>query len=98
MNWKQFRFAILVAGAIAASGCSIFKKGKPSTPVLGERIDVLATESDVAIDPTAAALPMSLPAAEVNANWSQSGGNAAKAMGQVALPGTITQALSLIHI
>jgi outer membrane protein assembly factor BamB len=92
MNWKQFRFAILVAGAIAASGCSIFKKGKPSTPVLGERIDVLATESDVAIDPTAAALPMSLPAAEVNANWSQSGGNAAKAMGQVALPGTITQA------
>jgi outer membrane protein assembly factor BamB len=92
MTWKKLRLAVLIAGALAASGCGIFKKGKPSTPVLGERIDVLATESDVTVDPSTAALPMALPAAEVNPNWSQSGGSASKAMGQVALPAQINQA------
>ena len=35
-----FRVSVLVAAALAASGCGIFKKGKgPSTPVLGQRIN-----------------------------------------------------------
>ena len=92
MKWKKLKVAVLIAGALASSSCGIFKKGKPKTPVLGERIDVLATESDVAVDPATAALPMSLPAAEVNPSWAQSGGNASKAMGQVALPASINQA------
>ena len=92
MKWKKLRLAVLIAGALASSSCGIFKKGKPSTPVLGERIDVLATETDVTIDPATAALPMALPAAEVNSSWSQSGGNASKAMGHVALPAQINQA------
>ena len=38
----------MIAAALAASGCSVFKKGKgPKTPVLGERIAVLTSESDV---------------------------------------------------
>ena len=90
---KTFRVAILIAAALAASGCSTFKKGKHShTPVLGNRIAVLTGEGDVTVDPETAALPMSLPEATVNTDWSQSGGNATKSMGQVALRNALGRA------
>jgi len=92
MNVRQLKFGIIVAAAIAASGCGVFGHKKASTPVLGERIAVLASESDVSVDPATAALPMSLPAPVVNPAWSQSGGNASKAMAHVALGGSLTQA------
>ncbi len=92
MKSKQLKMAILVAGALAASGCGIFKKGKHITPVAGERIAVLATETDVSVDPATAALPMSLPAPIINGSWAQSGGDASKSMGHVALPASIAQA------
>ena len=92
MNRKTLRLAVLIAAALASSGCGIFKKGKAKTPVVGERIAVLATESDVAVDPATAALPMALPEAVVNPTWSQSGGNASKTMGHVALGSTIGEA------
>ena len=92
MNRKTLRLAVLIAAALASSGCGIFKKGKAKTPVVGERIAVLATESDVAVDPGTAALPMALPEAVVNPTWSQSGGNASKTMGHVALGSTIGEA------
>jgi len=92
MSRKTLKLAILIAAALASSGCGIFSKSKPKTPVVGERIAVLATESDVAVDPATAALPMTLPEAVVNPTWSQSGGNAAKAMGHVALGSTIGEA------
>ncbi len=92
MNLKTVRIALLVAVAIAASGCGVFKKGAPKTPVLGERIAVLAAETDVSVDPATASLPMALPAPVDNPSWSQSGGNASKAMGHVALPASIAQA------
>ena len=92
MNVRQLRTGIILAMALAAGGCGIFGHKKPSTPVLGERIAVLATESDVSVDPATAALPMSLPAPVVNPAWSQSGGNASKAMGHVALGASIAQA------
>lgn len=92
MNWNHVKFAALIAGAIAASGCNLFRKGKSSTPVVGERIAVLAIESDVAVDPATAALPMTLPAPVVNQQWSQSGGNASKAMAHVALGASIGRA------
>src|SRR5260370_41870345 len=83
---KHFQVAALIALALAASGCSVFKRGKASkTPVLGERIAELTTESDAQLDLATAAQPMSLPAPVVNTEWSQSGGNAAKSMGQLAL-------------
>jgi outer membrane protein assembly factor BamB len=63
--------------------------------VLGQRIDVLASESDVVVDPATAALPMALPAPVVNAAWAQSGGNAAKSMGQVALGTNLAQAFAV---
>jgi outer membrane protein assembly factor BamB len=92
MNVRQLRVGIIVAAAIAAGGCGIFGHKKPSTPVLGQRIAVLATESDVSVDPATAALPMSLPAPVVNPAWSQSGGNASKAMGHIALGASLAQA------
>jgi outer membrane protein assembly factor BamB len=74
--------ATLLAGCSTVSG--IFKKEKKVT-VPGERIAVLVNEADIDIDPATAALPMSLPAAEANTEWAQSGGNARKAVGHVAL-------------
>ncbi len=93
---KNFRIAVLIAAALAASGCGVFKKGKAaSTPVLGKRIPVLASEGDVQIDPATAALPMSLPPAVANTDWTQPGGNAAKSMGQVALGTTLSRAFTV---
>jgi len=92
MNVRQLRFGIIVAAAIAASACGVFGHKKASTPVLGERIAVLASESDVSVDPATAAIPMSLPAPVVNPAWSQSGGNASKVMGHVALGDSLAQA------
>ena len=80
-----FRFAVLVAMALAASGCGIFKKSGPKTPVLGQRIPVLTTETDIQVDPAVRALPFSLPAPVANPAWSQAGGTATKSMGQLAL-------------
>jgi outer membrane protein assembly factor BamB len=88
---KQVRIAIMIAAALAASGCSVFKKGSgPKTPVLGERIPVLTSESDVEVDPATQALPFTLPAAVANDAWTQSGGNATKSMGQLALGSSLT--------
>ena len=64
----------------------MFKKGKAGgTPVLGKRIAVLTGEGDVTVDPATAALPMSLPVAAANSDWTQSGGNPSHSMGQLAL-------------
>jgi outer membrane protein assembly factor BamB len=89
---KHFRVGFLIAVALAASGCSILKRGKkPATPVLGERIPVLTSEGDSQIDPATSALPMSLPAEVANTAWTQSGGNAAKSMGHLALGKSLSQ-------
>jgi outer membrane protein assembly factor BamB len=93
---KYFRVAALIAVALAASGCGIFKKGKAAgTPVLGQRIAVLTGEGDVTVDPGTATLPMSLPAATVNTDWTQSGGNATKSMGQLALGNALGRAFTV---
>ncbi len=91
----HFRVALLIAAALAASGCSLFKKSTPKTPVLGERISVLSAEGDALVDPETAALPMILPPPVANANWSQSGGNPAKSMGQLALGNALANAWSV---
>jgi outer membrane protein assembly factor BamB len=88
----SFRIAILIAGAIAASGCSMFKKSAPKTPVLGNRIAVLSAEGDIVVDPATAALPMTLPPAVANADWTQSGGNPTKSMGHLALGNALGEA------
>ena len=67
-----------------AGGGGLFKK-KPASKVAGERVAVLVNEADIEVDPATAALPIALPAATVNDAWAQSGGNARKSVGHVAL-------------
>ncbi len=72
----------------ALSGCGILGGGsdkKPKTPVMGQRIAVLAAETGAEIDPALAAVPVVVPVEEVNADWAQPGGNATKSMGNPAL-------------
>jgi len=93
MTSMKFRVAVLIVAALAASACNPFKRGRsPTTPVVGERIAVLTTESDVQVDPTTAALPMVLPVPTANTEWTQSGGNAAKSMGNVELGSSLGEA------
>ena len=88
INHKSIRVAVTMAAMVAASGCSIFNKGKgPSTPVLGERIAVLSSESGAEVDPAIAAQPINLPPPVANTEWTQSGGSASKSLGQLALGG-----------
>src|SRR3712207_5566413 len=92
---KYFRVAVLMAAALASSGCNPFKKSRPKTPVVGERIAVLTSETDVQVNPAAAGIPVTLPAAAANEDWAQSGGNAAKSMGHVALGNALAVAFSV---
>ena len=93
---RSFRVAVMIAAALAASGCGVFKKGKKTnTPVLGQRVAVLTGENDVAVDPATASLPMSLPEATANSDWTQSGGNAGKSMGHLALGSALTTAFTV---
>ncbi len=83
----KFGTVILIAAALGASGCGLFKRGGgPKTPVLGERIAILANEGDAAVDEATAVMPMELPAAVANTEWSQSGGSPAKSGGHFELP------------
>jgi outer membrane protein assembly factor BamB len=74
--------ASLVAGCSTVGG--LFKK-KDKITVPGERVAVLVNEADIDIDTETAAMPMSLPAAVANDSWAQSGGNARKSVGHLAL-------------
>ena len=95
MNRIKIRIAVLAMAAMAASGCGILKKGTPKTPVLGQRVSVLTTENDVVADPETAALPFVLPAPVANTDWGQSGGNASKSMGHLALGNALTRAFTI---
>ena len=68
------------------AGCGVLGGNRrPTTPTVGQRIPVLGTEGTVEADPLLAAIPVTVPPAAANTDWAQSGGNAAKAMGHVAL-------------
>jgi len=81
------RILVALAMATALSGCGIFKGNgnKPKTAVLGERVPVLTSETGAEVDPSIADLTVALPPAQVNADWPQPGGNAAKSPAHPAL-------------
>ena len=89
------RIAVLMIAAAMASGCSLFKKSGPKTPVVGERISVLTSELDIVVDPETAARPSALPEAVANSEWNQPGGNPSKSMGHLALGASLGQAFSV---
>ncbi|MCF8706557.1 outer membrane protein assembly factor BamB family protein [Rhizorhapis sp. SPR117] len=83
---RHMRVTAAVVAIALLSGCGVFKgKGGPKTPVVGDRISILTSESGVELDPSIADVQVVLPSPEVNADWAQPGGNAAKSMGHLAL-------------
>lgn len=80
-----FRSSVLLAALFAVSACGIFKPARPKTPVIGNRVPILVSESSADVDPTLASVDVLLPLQIVNEGWTQPGGNAAKALGHVAL-------------
>jgi len=95
MKRTKTNLAVLIIAALTIGGCSILKKSTPKTPVLGQRVAVLTSENDIQVDQATAALPMVLPAPVTNPEWAQSGGNASKSMGHVALGGALANAFSV---
>lgn len=84
LNTRPIFYAALLALPLA--GCGVFKgDGGPKTPTVGERVSILSNDNSVKVDAATAGIAVVLPAPAVNADWAQSGGNAAKSMGHPAL-------------
>jgi len=91
--------ATILAATLMVSGCAsgglggIFGGGKDKdgTPTVGNRIDILGTQVDSTADPALAGLSVILPPAQANDAWPQTGGNASKSPGHVALGQGITR-------
>ncbi len=89
-NWV--RVATAAAAIAALSGCAALKGHGKHTPVLGERIPILASENDIVADRTLSGIEVILPLAAANGAWSQPGGSASKSMGHLALGESLNQA------
>lgn len=85
---KSVRVPVAMAALVALSACGIFKGGDKKTPVLGQRVPILAAETSIVADPTIADVQVVLPAAAPNDAWSQPGGNASKVLGHLELSGS----------
>lgn len=82
---KSVRVPVAIAALAALSACGIFKGKGDKTPVLGQRVPILAAETGVAADAAIADVAVVLPAAATNTDWTQPGGNPAKSMGHLTL-------------
>jgi outer membrane protein assembly factor BamB len=85
------RFLVVAVTAVALSGCA-HMKGKKKTPVLGQRIAILAGENDVVADRTISGVEVLVPPAATNETWAQPGGSASKSLGQLTLGTNLTRA------
>lgn len=88
---NKLRVTAALAALAMVSGCGVFKGGGKKTPVLGERVPILVSESDVTADKSLAAVDVLLPEAAANDGWRQPGGNAAKSMGHLALGASVSR-------
>ena len=73
--------------AISLSGCGVFggKEG-PKTPTVGNRVPILSRiETSAKPDPALASVTVTVPAQQANTEWTQAGGTANKAYGNLAL-------------
>ncbi|MBP6030936.1 MAG: PQQ-binding-like beta-propeller repeat protein [Sphingobium sp.] len=88
---------LLLAVLASVAACGIIGGGKdkrPKTPVFGNRVSILSSESGAEVDAALASMPVALPDPVANAEWSQPGGNAAKLIGHVALVAAPVEAWS----
>jgi outer membrane protein assembly factor BamB len=91
-NRNALALAPALFAVLALGGCGILKNSKPKTAVLGERVPILTSENDAAVEPSIADVQVVLPPAVANDAWGQPGGNSAKAMGHLALGGSPARA------
>lgn len=89
---NSVRASVAIAALMALSACGIFKGGKKSTPVLGNRVPILVSEDDAKADPSLANVQVLLPDPVTNDAWTQPGGNATKSMGPLALGNSVQRA------
>ena len=90
------RIVAALACASLLAGCGVFgNRTRTGTPTVGQRIPVLGSEGTVEADPLLAAIPVTVPGAVANTDWAQSGGNASKSMGHVALSDSPQQVWSV---
>lgn len=84
---------IAALAALPLAGCGVIGGGDggPKTPTVGNRVSILSNDASVKVDPVVAAQDVIVPAALQNADWPQSGGNASKSMGHVALGNSRSQ-------
>lgn len=87
--------ALLAVAALGLSGCGALRgNGGPRTPTVGDRVAILGSQNILVVDATVSGLEVILPAETSNADWAQPGGNAAKSVGHLSLPATLSQAWS----
>ena len=95
-NMNRLMLGATAALSLILGGCSAFGSDdeKPSvTPTFGQRTNVLTnTETSAQVDPAIAQTSVIIPPAITNAAWSQSGGNASKNIGHIALGASPTTA------
>ncbi len=85
---RRLAIPVLLAAALAVSGCGIIGGGKggPKTPTIGNRVPILSRiDSGAIVDPALASVAVVLPPEEANADWAQAGGTASKSYGHLAL-------------
>ncbi|RJT25533.1 pyrrolo-quinoline quinone [Chakrabartia godavariana] len=95
LSAKFGRSLLLVPVLVAVAGCSVFGGGgdkKPKTPVLGQRVAILASEAAAEADPALADVSVLLPPAQRNDSWTQPGGNGSKSMEHLALGQSLSPA------
>ena len=87
----KWRMPIALVALTALGACGAFKGGGRKTPVLGDRVPILVSESDAKVDPAISGLDVLLPAPVANTDWAQPGGNPEKNMGHLALAGNVSR-------
>ncbi|MEZ0242719.1 MAG: PQQ-binding-like beta-propeller repeat protein [Sphingomonas sp.] len=91
-NWV--RLALASAAVASLGACSVFKGDEKRTPVVGQRMPILASENDIIPDRALQSVEVIVPEAATNDAWSQPGGNASKSMGHLTLGTSLTKVWS----
>jgi outer membrane protein assembly factor BamB len=87
MNRAWTRIAALTLLTLPLGACGVIGGGDggPKTPTVGNRVSILANDASVRLDAGIAGQEVLVPAPIANGDWPQSGGNASKSLGHVAL-------------
>ena len=86
------RLVVGGAAVLALAGCDSWFGESEAPPLPGERISVMVSDSDTAVDPRLAGVPVELPKPYSNESWPQAGGYPDHAMHHLAAPDSLSVA------